>query len=149
MTFDVNRSSGEVQQENTEDRGIRPFLSLIQDYFTREIVWDEGFGGPANNLAFRFTRLNLRETLNQATVMKTQLAGLPWRSVNETRKEQGLEPWGPEFDSPMVVTPTGAVRLDSVPTAREVMEQKKPADPTGAPGEGRASSTSDSKGKKE
>jgi hypothetical protein len=142
MTFDVNRSSGEVQQENTEDRGIRPFLSLIQDYFTREIVWDEGFGGPANNLAFR-------ETLNQATVMKTQLAGLPWRSVNETRKEQGLEPWGPEFDSPMVVTPTGAVRLDSVPTAREVMEQKKPADPTGAPGEGRASSTSDSKGKKE
>lgn len=146
LTFDINRSTGEVQQENTEDRGIRPLLSLIQDYFTREIVWDEGFGGPENNLAFRFTRLNLRETLNQAQVMKIQLAGLPWRSVNEVRKEQGLEPWSDEFDSPMVVTPTGAVRLDEVPTAREVVEQKNkpPAGQAGAPGEGRATPKSDS-----
>lgn len=147
IDFDVNRSQGQVQQENTDDRGIRPLMGLLQEYFTREIVWDENFGGPDNNLAFRFTKLNLRETLNQANVMKTQLAGLPWRSVNEVRKEQGLEPWGPEFDSPMVVTPTGAVRLDDVPTAREVVEQKKPpAGSSGAPEEGRATSASSSKG---
>jgi hypothetical protein len=146
LTADINKSTGQVQQENTEDRGIRPLLALIQDYFTREIVWDDGFGGPDNNLAFRFTRLNLRETLNQASVMKIQLAGLPWRSVNEVRKEQGLEPWSDEFDSPMVVTPTGAVRLDQVPTAREVMEndKKPPAGSTGKPAEGRATSKSDS-----
>jgi hypothetical protein len=145
LTADINKATGQVQQENTEDRGIRPLLALLQDYFTREIVWDDGFGGPDNNLAFRFTRLNLRETLNQAQVMKIQLAGLPWRSVNETRKEQGLEPWGPDFDIPMVVTPTGAVRLDGVPTAREVMDSKsKPAGPAGAPPG--ASSESGSKG---
>lgn len=145
LTFDVNRSSGQVQQENTEDRGIRPLLALIQDYMTREIVWDEGFGGPDNNLAFRFTRLNLRDTLNQAQVQKIQLAGLPTRSINEVRKEQGLEPWGPDFDVPMVVTPTGAVRLDGVPSAREVMESnQKPAGPAGAPA--KATSESSSKG---
>lgn len=141
LTFDVNRSSGEVQQENTEDRGIRPILSLLQDYFTREVVWDEGFGGMANNLAFRFTRLNLRETLSSAQVMKIQLAGIPWRTVNEVRKEQGLEPWGMEFDTPMFITPTGAVKLDDVPSAREVMDSKaKPAPTAGKPAEGQASS---------
>jgi hypothetical protein len=147
LTFDVNRSSGEVQQENTNDRGIRPLLSLLQDYFTREIVWDQGFGGPANNLAFRFTKLNLRETLGQAQVTKIQLAGMPWLSVNETRKQQGLEPWGPEFDEPMVVTPTGAVRLSQVPTAQEVHDQQNPpADPSREPSEGAATSSSGSKG---
>lgn len=134
LTFDVNRSSGQVQQENTEDRGIRPVLTLLQDYFTREIVWDDAFGGIDNNLAFRFTHLNLRETLSQAKVMEIQLAGIPWRSVNEVRKEQGLEPWSEEFDAPMINTPTGAVRLDDVPSAREVMESsKKP--PAGSPGQ--------------
>ena len=141
LTFDVNRSSGEVQQENSEDRGIRPILSLLQDYITRELVWDEAFGGIENNLAFRFTHLNLRETLNQAKVMEIQLAGVPWRSVNEVRKEQGLTPYGEEFDQLMMVTPTGAVRLDGVPTAAEVLEankKKPPAGPSGPPEEGQA-----------
>lgn len=128
LTFDVNRSSSEVQQENTDDRGIRPLMSLLQDYLTREIVWDAGFGGSDNNLAFRFTKLNLRETLNQAKVLEIGLAKMPWRAVNEVRKEQGLTPWGPDFDEPMVVTPTGAVRLSDVPTAQEVSDKSKPTE---------------------
>lgn len=128
LTFDVNRSSSEVQQENTDDRGIRPLMSLIQDYFTREIVWDPSFGGSDNNLAFRFTKLNLRETLNQAKVLEIGLAKMPWRAVNEVRKEQGLTPWGPQFDVPMVVTPTGAVSLSEVPSAQEVANKSKPAE---------------------
>jgi phage portal protein BeeE len=127
VTFDVNRSTSEVQQEQTDDRGVRPLLRLVQEHLTREIVWDAAFGGPDNNLAFRFTRLNLRETLNQARVIDLQLAGVPYRSPNEIRREQGLEPWGPEFDEPMMVTPTGAVRLSDVPTAREVLESKSSA----------------------
>lgn len=146
VTFDVNRSNSEVQQENTDDRGIRPLLALLQDYFTREVVWDPSFGGPDNNLAFRFTKLNLRETLNQARVMEITLAKMPWRAVNEVRKEQGLEPWGPEFDEPMVVTPTGAVRLSDVPTAAEARSKPAPAGQQGAPQEGAASSPAGSKG---
>jgi phage portal protein BeeE len=139
LTFDVNRSSGEVQQQNTEDRGVRPLLALIQDYLTREIVWDRGFGGPDNNLAFRFTRLNLRDTLNQAQIQKIQLAGVPSRSVNEIRREQGLEPWGPEFDEPMMVTPTGAVRLSDVPTAREAADKQSQPRPGGPAADGKKS----------
>jgi len=140
---DVNRATAGVAQENTEDRGLRPLLGLVQDYYTREIVWDEGFGGPANNLAFRFTKLNQRETLDAAKVQNTQLAGLPTRSANELRKKDGLEPWGPQFDQPMIVTPTGVVVLADVPTAREVMEAKQKPDPQdGAPAGANAGSGS-------
>lgn len=136
ITFDVNRSTSEVQNEQSDDRGIRPLLKLIQDQLTREIVWDDAFGGPGNNLAFRFTHLNLRETLQHARIQEIQLARVPSRSVNEIRVEQGLEPWGPEFDEPMMVTPTGAVRLTDVPTARELMDAKNAPSQTGEPDSG-------------
>ena len=133
LTHDINRATSEIVDQQTEDRGIRPLLTLLQDHLTREVVWDPAFGGRDNNLAFRFTKLNLKQTLNTAKIAGLELAGVPYRSVNEWRKGQGLEPWGPEFDEPMMVTPTGAVRLTDVPTAREVYEMKKP-DPTGEPG---------------
>jgi hypothetical protein len=48
---DINRANSQVLQENTDDRGLRPLLGNVQDYYTREIVWDKGFGGQDNNLA--------------------------------------------------------------------------------------------------
>jgi hypothetical protein len=78
-----------------------------------------------NNLAFSFTKLNLRETLNHAKIDEIELAHMPSRSVNEKRMEKGLEPLPEEhFNWPMVITPTGAVSLRDVPTARELMESK-------------------------
>jgi phage portal protein BeeE len=129
---DVNRANGQVLQENTEDRGLRPLLGNVADYYTREIVWDEKFGGQDNNLRFAFTKLNLKETLDTAKVYEIQSGKMPTRAVNELRKKDGLEPWGPEFDKPMLLTPTGVVILDNVPTAREVMESKEKPAPVGA-----------------
>jgi len=143
LTMDVNRANAEQQAENTEDRGLRPLLALIQDYLTREIVWDDAFGGPANNLAFRFTRLNLKETLSKAQINELALAKVPWKTINEARKEDGREPIGPDGDVLMFNTSTGVVKLEDVPTAREVLEAKKPAPrPGGAPGSNSASSKS-------
>jgi phage portal protein BeeE len=124
VTFDINRSTAEVQAQATEDRGLRPLMALIQDYLTREVVWDERFGGRDNNLAFRFVSLNLKENLQKARINEIAVAGVPYKSVNEARRDDGREPWGPEFDIPIMVTPTGAVRLDDVPSAREWMEQQ-------------------------
>ena len=62
LTMDINRANAEQQAEQTEDRGQRPLMALMQEALTREIVWDEGFGGRDNNLAFRFKRLNLKES---------------------------------------------------------------------------------------
>lgn len=133
LSFDVNRSTSEVMQENTEDRGLRPLLALIQDYITREVVWDPGFGGSDNNLAFRFTRLNLKETTSKAQINKLALAGIPWKTVNEARKEDGREPLGPEYDKLIMSVSTGAVTLEDVPTAREAHSTEEPA--TGGDGQ--------------
>jgi len=85
VTFDVNRSTSEIQLQVSEDRGLRPLMSAIQDYFTEEVVWDKSFGGEDNNLAFRFTALNLKETTAKANINKLALAGTPWKTVNEAR----------------------------------------------------------------
>lgn len=148
ITFDINRATADVQADQSEDRGLRPLLALIQEYLTREIVWDEAFGGRANNLAFRFTRLNLKESLSRAQMYKLGLAGVSWMTVNEARIADGRQPLsGDQYDQLMVITPTGAVTLDDVPSAREVQESKAPpASQPGAPKKEPASSGAGSKG---
>lgn len=135
LTADVNRATAEVQSDNTEDRGLRPLLGLIQSAFTREVVWDEAFGGPDNNLAFVFTRLNLKESLNRAEINKLALAGMPWKTIDEARREDGREPLGGMYAKLMANTPRGLVTLDDIPNAREVATQ----DSGTAPGDGSSS----------
>ncbi len=130
LSFDVNRSQGEVQQENTEDRGIRPLLGLIQDDITGAVVHDPQFGGPDNNLAFAFTALNLNESESRARINKLSLAGMPWKSVNEARRHDGMEPYPePIYDRPMAMTPRGIVLIEDVPTARETLEGQSSTPP--------------------
>jgi hypothetical protein len=94
ITFDVNRASAEQQAANTEDRGLRPLLDLFQRYMTREVVWDDSFGGRENNLAFRFIALNLNETKQKADINKVALGSTPWKTVNEARVMDGRAPLG-------------------------------------------------------
>lgn len=132
ITMDVNRSTSEVQSEMTEDRGLRPLLSLVQDFLTREVVWDPAFGGQGNNLAFKFTSLNLKESTARAQIDKLAGAGVPWRTINEMRVAEGREPLGADFDALIMSTPVGAVSLADIPTARESLEARR-----GASGESR------------
>jgi hypothetical protein len=137
FTFNINRSEGEVQQEMTEDQGLRPLLALVQDYFTREIVWDRSFGGAANNLAFRFTRLNIKESKAKANINQYALAGMPWLSINTARMDEGRDPIGDPNDESnpynklMANTSQGLVILEDIPTARELVESKQPAPAAG------------------
>lgn len=126
LTMDINRANAETQADMTEDRGLRPLLALGQDFMTREIVWDESFGGPENNLAFRFTRLNIKESMSKANINKFALAGMPWKPVNEARMDEGRPPLGDPNDENnpynklMANTPLGVVTIDKVASALEV-----------------------------
>lgn len=91
---DINRSEGQVQQDISETKGLRPFMSTVQNYLTSRIVWDESFGGRKNNLAFRFARLNIQESTDKANINKVALAGVPWKSPNEGRLDEGRMPVG-------------------------------------------------------
>jgi hypothetical protein len=122
VTFDINRSTAEVQLQLSEDRGLRTLMALIQDYLTEEIVWDEAYGGQNNNLAFRFVALNLKETTAKAEINKLALAGTPWKTANEARIEDGREPLkGEEYDDLIMQTPQGAVRVRDIPTMKELL----------------------------
>ena len=127
VTFDVNRSTSEIQLQVSEDRGLRPLMSAIQEYLTEEVVWDRSFGGPANNLAFRFTALNLKESTAKAAIYEKALAGVPWRFINEARVDEGREPI-PEMEGKLIMaTPQGAVDISDVPTVRELLEMQQAA----------------------
>lgn len=136
LSQDVNRSVGEVQQENTEDRGLRPLLGLVQTHITRGVVQDRSNGGPDNNLGFSFTSLNLKESLSRAQINRLALAGMPWKTPNEARQDEGrpkLE--GEIYDKLMANSSQGVVVLDDVPSAKELAEAKsKPAPGDGKPG---------------
>ena len=125
VTFDVNRSTSEIQLQISEDRGLRPLMSLCQDYFTNEIVWDSSFGGPANNLAFRYKALNLKESTARAEMNKLALAGVPWKLFNEARVDEGREPIPAMEGKIIMATPQGAVDISDVPTVREVLEMQQ------------------------
>jgi len=135
---DVNRSTGEVQQENTDDRGLKPFLGLTADYLTREVVWDEGFGGEDNNLAFQFTMLNLRESMTRAQIDQKATGEMPTKTINEARRDAGRPPLGDPNDESnpynklLVNTSRGLVTAEDIPTAREMMESSSKSDKAAA-----------------
>lgn len=138
IAHEVNKATSEVLDDQTQERGAKRLLKLIQAELTRQIVWDGAFGGRDNNLAFRFTRLNLKQSLNQANIDKIYIESGE-RAINELRKEKGLEPYESDvFDWPIAMSPVGAVSLKDIPTARELMDAKNKAAPVGAAAEGEA-----------
>jgi HK97 family phage portal protein len=117
ITFDVNRSTAESQSENTESRGIRPLMDMIQNAFTRHVVHDESFGGRGNNLQFVFTALNLKESTTRAQINKIALGSTPWKTVNEARTMDGRPPLGElgdeanVFNHVLALTPKGLMDI--------------------------------------
>ena len=127
VTFDINRSTSEIQLQVSEDRGLRPLMAAAQEYLTEDVVWDPSFGGQANNLAFRFTALNLKESTAKAAIYEKALSGVPWRFVNEARIDEGREPI-PEMEGKLIMeTPQGALDVTDVPTVREYLEMQTAA----------------------
>ena len=129
----INKATAQVEDTKGEDRGARPLMKLVAGHLTREVVWDPFWGGEDNNLAFTFTRLNLKETLQHAQIEEIQLGKVASEAVNEIRMGKGLKPLaGEHFNWPMAQSSVGFVSLREVPTAREVMESKE-AKPTAPP----------------
>ena len=142
LTMDINRANAEQQAEQSEDRGQRPLMALIQEALTREIVWDASFGGRDNNLAFRFKRLNLKESLTKADINEKALGGVAWKTIDEARVDDGRPPIGGKLGNSLLMRlSNGVVMLDdSVPTAGDLLElqekqaEKVPALPGGPAG---------------
>ena len=65
------------------------------------------------NLAFKFRMRSAKSTRDQADYARWALAGIPWRTPNEIRAEDGFEPVA-GGDEVIVMTPIGAMPLDMI-----------------------------------
>lgn len=135
--FDINRATGDNLAEQSEDRGLRPLADLIQDEFTQQIVWHPSFGGPDNNLCFRFTNLKIRDSYERARTHDLALAHFPKLTPNEARVDDGRKPIGsltdPDnpFNQLLANTSQGLVRVPAeaseIPTPAELAQMKDKA----------------------
>jgi hypothetical protein len=91
LTQDIHRSIGE-KQERLTDEGHRSLAMLVEEFFTREIVWefDENHG-------FRFSNLNARDAMEEAKLRQIYMS-IGATTPNEIRAEDGKPPvpWGDE-----------------------------------------------------
>lgn len=134
VPLDTNRATASVTSENTDDRGIRPLLTLTESFITKGVVRDRSFGGKTNNLIFKFTALNFRESLNRAQRNRYSLGGVPWMVIDEARREDGYPPIGGALGSSLIVMGSkGPVLLTEgeIPTAREALESSSKPAPAG------------------
>lgn len=101
ITFDINKSTANSQQEIYEDTGLIPLLLLLEEYLNRELLADFA---PADSVEWRkdLDTLNLRiiypeisEASRRMHVEKLQdvlvkgLAGLPSMTLNDALSMQG------------------------------------------------------------
>jgi hypothetical protein len=143
LLFDINRSTSDTQAEQSEDRGLRPLSDLVQDEMTQQYVWHPSFGGPDNNLAFRFPHLTIRESTAKAGINKIALGGVPWLTINQALIDEGREPVGDindldnVFNQRIMSSPLGVVRLTEkladIPTPAELAGLSSKAANGGAP----------------
>lgn len=89
---DVNRSSGEVQQELTKSKGLLPLMTAISEYITRNVILEIR---PQDDLRLSFTEDDTEKKKNEWTIHQQKLiSGV--MTINEYRVENGKAPvpWG-------------------------------------------------------
>lgn len=92
ITDDVNRSSGEVQQDLTKSKGLLPLMNTVAEYITRGVIAEIR---PEQDLKLSFTENDPEKAKNDWTIHQQQLlSGV--LTVNEYRVANGKSPvpWG-------------------------------------------------------
>lgn len=119
FTEDVNRSSGEIQQQIFEDSGLIPLLLLLEEYLNRELLVDFAPSFPdgranldAINLRIIYPQVSEAEralhAAQAAQIAQQSMAGLPSATINQILLMRGEEPvpggntfWVMTKDGPM------------------------------------------------
>lgn len=119
FTADINKATGQTQQEIYEDTGLIPLLLLLEEYLNRELLMDfcplldDGRADlEALNLRIVYPEISEAErTLHAeraAEIAEKTMGGLPTATVNQILMMRGEEPV-PGGNTFWVKTATGAV----------------------------------------
>jgi len=103
VTFDINKATGDSQQQIFEDTGLIPLLLLLEEQLNRELLFD--YAPRLADDRVNMDELNLRivypevsETARQmhaeraATIAKDSLIGLPSMTLNQVLELRGDQP---------------------------------------------------------
>jgi len=97
FTDRINRATAITQSQNYKQNGVRVILSLIENYFNREIIWKY----YSKDIQFKFdTSLDLQDKKIQSDIDHIQITD-GTITVNEIRKREGKKEYeDKEFNSP-------------------------------------------------
>jgi len=120
VTFDINKATGETQQEIDEDTGLIPLLLSLEGYLNRELVADYAPPLPygrydlrAVNLCVMFPLVSemarMRHAQESMQMASQGLAGMPSVTLNEVLAARGAETVKSGGDTFWIKTATGAV----------------------------------------
>lgn len=117
LTYDVNRSTGEQQENITYRRAIKPICEYLEKMFYR--VNKTLLGAP--EVEFKFTGLEAEDRVALATVHQVYSQERVM-TVNEIRKEIGLDPvaGGDEFPEPIAPPTDGLFAYDWADVEKEL-----------------------------
>lgn len=89
FTYDVNKATGEVQDEKGKERGLYPLTNFIKEIFDDIIQTD--LGKP--DLEFTWVNLDPSDAAEEAKVWETKIK-VGRASIDEWREAEGEEPIG-------------------------------------------------------
>jgi len=120
---DVNRANAEATEYVFAKRVIKPRMNFIVDHLNEFYL--PLFGAKYQNLRFTFkdpVPQNIELDLKRKN---TGLAGMPWLTINEVRKEEGLAPVadGDKVYINFSLSPMGAVQDQEKATAADVKKE--------------------------
>jgi len=116
FTMDVNKATGEVQQEIQLRTGLEPLLNVLKEIFDNVIANDIGLP----ELEWEWVGLDRKDELRDAEKTKL-LAPLGFIGGDEWRQQNDLEPIGLK---PYIMTKDGPVFVEDL-TSGKFQQQKK------------------------
>lgn len=125
LTFQVNKSSGEIQENITYRRAIRPLLGYLEDIFNEIMAFD--LDSP--DMAFHFEAFEAEDALTKAQEYEIYAGGKQIMTVNEIRQERGLESieGGDELNAPAPVLTDGLFSHDWPEVEKELARWERKA----------------------
>lgn len=88
LTMEINKATAETQREISKAKGYRTLLEVLEETFTQGIIWKR-FG--YDDIMFKWQDVDSVDELKRAQVWAIE-SKTGARSVNEYRKEIGLDP---------------------------------------------------------
>lgn len=126
ITFDINRSTADSQQDVSDESGYASLLSNVEEYATREIVGK--FGRPEQlNLRLRLKAWTLAQQRQRVELANLMIApvkpgAVPLAKLNEGRQLAGLDPI--DGGNALFAAATTAVLGDDAADHRQMMAQE-------------------------